>query len=107
LALAFVDGTGKFLKQTFVSLKLRESAFLDLTADEAQDASGSAPRVEIRGVGLNPLLEPGSVIPQPLACNLVPTLELFNSESGETVAILSDFTKPVTRVSPPPVAAQP
>jgi len=113
LATAFLDSNGKILKQTFVSLKSGQSALLDLTGNEAGNASepghktDSAQRVPIRGVGYNPLLAPGSAIPQPLSCNLVPTFELFDTDTGRTVAILGDFTRPGPSVSPQPVPAQP
>jgi hypothetical protein len=96
LALAFLDSNSKVLKQTFVSIKSGQSALLDLTANEAglnEQKPDSAQRVQIRGVGYNPLLAPGSAIPQPLSCNLVPTLELFDAATGRTVTVLGDFTR--------------
>ena len=114
LALAFLDSNSKILKQTFVSLKSGQSALLDLAGNEAGNASAqnghktdSAQRVPIRGIGYNPLLAPGSAIPQPLSCNLVPTLELFDTDTGRTVAILGDFTRPDPSVSASPIAGQP
>jgi hypothetical protein len=112
LALAFFDSNSKILKQTFVSLKSGQSASLDLAGNEAGASAqnghktDSAQRVSIRGAGYNPLLAAGSAIPQPLSCNLVPTLELFDADTGRTVAILGDFTRPGASVSPP-VATQP
>jgi hypothetical protein len=102
LALAFLDSDSKILKQTFVSVGFGKAAFLDLKMSD-----GGSGRVQIRGIGYNPLLSPGAAIPQPLSCNLVPTLELFDTDTGRTVAILGDFTRPGPSVSPPPVPAQP
>jgi hypothetical protein len=48
-------------------------------------------RLEIRGIGYNPLLSPVATVPQPVSCNLVPTLELFDTDTGKTAAILEDF----------------
>lgn len=97
LALAFLDSNSKILKQTLVSLKSGQSALLDLTASEAglnEQKPDSVQRVQIRGLGYNPLLATGSAIPQPLSCNLVPTLELFDAATGKTVTALGDFTRP-------------
>ena len=114
LVLAFLDSNSKILKQTFVSLKSGQSALLDLTGNEAGDASeqnghkiNSTQRVPIRGIGYNPLLAPGSTTPLPLSCNLATTLELFDTDTGRTVAILGDFTKLGPSGYPPSVAAQP
>ena len=86
LALAFLDTDGKILNQMFVSLTPGKAAFVDLTAT-ARDSG----RLQIRGIGYNPLLAAGPAVPQPLSCNLVPTLELFDTATGTTVAILTDF----------------
>ena len=112
LALAFLDNNGKILKQTFVFLKSGQSAWLDLTAFEAsttsaQNGTDFAQRLPIRGIGYNPLLAPGSAIPQSLSCNLVPTLELFDTDTGRTTAILGDFVRPGLSAIILPVATQP
>jgi hypothetical protein len=96
LAIAFVDSNSKVLKQTFVSLGSGKAAFLELSLTDI----GSSDRTAIRGIGYNPLLTPGSAIPQPLSCNLLPTLELFDVDTGRTLAILGDFAKASTSVSP-------
>ena len=86
LALAFLDSNSKILKQVFVSLKSGQSALLDLTGNEAglkEQKPDSAQRVQIRGLGYNPLLPSGSAIPQPLSCNLVPTLEPFDAAQAK------------------------
>ncbi len=96
LAVAFVDSNSKILKHTFVSLTSGKAAFLDLSLT----GLGASDRISIRGIGYNPLLAPGAAIPQPLSCKLLPTLELFETDTGRTVAILGDFEKAGTSVSP-------
>jgi len=86
LLLAFLDSDGKIVEQKFVSLVSGKAAFLDL---EMRNVHGPN-RAEVRGIGYNPLLAGGS-IPQPVSCTLVPTLELFDSETGRTTAIVTDF----------------
>jgi hypothetical protein len=34
-----------------------------------------------------PLLAFGSAVPQPISCNLIPTLELFDTETGRTLFV--------------------
>jgi hypothetical protein len=96
LAIAFVDSNSKILKQTFVSLGSGKAAFLELSLTDI----AASDRTAIRGIGYNPLLTPVSAIPQPLSCNLLPTLELFDVDTGRTLAILGDFAKAGTSVSP-------
>jgi hypothetical protein len=86
LLLAFLDTDGKVLEQKFVSLQSGKAAFLDL---EMRNVHGPD-RAQVRGIGYNPLLTAESV-PQPVSCSLVPTLELFDSETGRTTAIVTDF----------------
>ena len=87
LALAFLDSDGKIVKQKFVSLGSGKAAFLDL---EMSGVPGPD-RVQVRGISYNPLLAAPGSIPQPISCSLVPTLELFDSESGRSAAIVTDF----------------
>jgi len=86
LALAFLDSDGKILKQIFVSVTPGKAAFLDLPMNGIDSG-----RVQIRGIGYNPLLAAGSAIPQPLSCSLVPTLELFDNVTWRTVTVLANF----------------
>jgi hypothetical protein len=105
LVLAFQDADGRILKQMFVSVMTGKAALLDLTqtdiAGKARDQGRevNATRLQIRGIGYNPLLNPGSAIPQPLSCNLVPTLELFDTETGRTAVIVTDFRTPSSSTS--------
>jgi hypothetical protein len=86
LGLAFLDSDSKILNQMFVAVAPGKAAFLDLTMN-IRDSD----RLQIRGIGYNPLLAAGSAIPQPLSCNLVLTLELFDTVSKRTVAVLTNF----------------
>ena len=112
LVLAFRDSDDKILKQMFVSVTTGKAALLDLTQSDIADTSRdhgrgtNAARLQIRGIGYNPLLSPGPAIPQPLSCNLVPTLELFDTQTGRTAAIVTDFRTPSSS-NPAPGAAQP
>jgi hypothetical protein len=106
MALAFLDSNSKSLKQSFVSLKSGQAAFLDLSSDEAgasaqnDHKTDSPQRVPIRGVGYNPLLAAGPAIPQPLSCALVPTLELFDTETGRLTAVVTNFRTPGSSGTP-------
>src|SRR5262249_31475852 len=88
VALAFLDSDSKILKQMFVSVGFGKAAFVDLVMGK------SAGRFQIRGIGYNPLLTPGPAIPQALSCSFVPTLELFDTETGRTAVIVTDFRIP-------------
>jgi hypothetical protein len=110
------DSDGRILKQRFVSVNTGKAALLDLTQGDIDGTDGAhgrgegcgdnAARLQIRGIGYNPLLSPGSAIPQPLSCNLIPTLELFDTETGRTAAIVTDFRTPSSS-TPVPGEAQP
>ena len=112
LVLAFQDADGRILKQMFVSVMAGKAAQLDLTLSDIdgkardQGREVNATRVQIRGIGYNPLLSPGSAIPQPLSCNLVPTLEVFDTVTGRTAVIVTDFRTPSSS-TPTPGATQP
>jgi len=99
LVLAFQDADGRILKQMFVSVMAGKAAQLDLTLSDSDGKASDQgrevnARVQIRGIGYNPLLSPGSGTPQPPSCNLVPTLELFDTVTGRTAVIVTDFTTP-------------
>jgi len=96
LVLAFLDDDGNAMKQAFVQVDRGKAAFLDLTLDEAHERHGHEPindRIEVRGIGYNPLLIESSVIPVPLSCNLIPTLEVFGNIRGTTSVILTDSVR--------------
>lgn len=60
-------------------------------------------RIEIRGIGYNPLLTDSSGIPVSQSCNLIPTLEVFDTDEGKTSVILIDSVR--LNPIPPPLAA--
>src|SRR5260370_20413960 len=92
LVLAFLDSDGKILKQMVASVALGKAAFMHLAANTTVWGA----RLEIRGIGYNPLLSPVAV-PQPVSCNLVPTLDVLDQQTSKTAAILADFRTSTTR----------
>jgi len=81
-AVAFVDAAGNVLQSKTVSVGPGQSVPYDLV--------GSNSRTEIRAtVEVPPLVPPaGSAIPIALPCNLSPTLEIFDTNSGRTDLII-------------------
>jgi len=97
LVLAFLDDDGNAMKQSFVQVDRGKAAVLVLTLDEAHERHGHEPindRIQIRGIGYNPLLAESPAIPVPLSCNLIPTLEIFSNNRGTTSVILTDSVRP-------------
>lgn len=93
LDLAFLDSQGNNIKQSTVSsLNPGQAAYLDLDWSEI---SGASPRAEIRGAvtthlpGIQPLGGSKSPVMQGLGCNVIPTLEVFDDDTGKTTVILS------------------
>lgn len=78
LVLEFLDDLGRALIQKFVQVDSGKAAFLDLPA------SDDGVRIQVRGIGFNPLL-----IPVSLSCQLLPTLEVFNNDTGASSLILT------------------
>jgi hypothetical protein len=86
--LAFLDGTGKVLKSTSVSVTPGQSALFDLFSDADLNLALDA-RTEIRAVITIPgVVAAGSVTAQPAACTLIGTLEIFDSLTRRTQAVL-------------------
>src|SRR3989442_1715433 len=75
-----------------------KAKFLDLTLRETQ----AQQRIQIRGIGYNPLLTPASAIPIAAGCNLIPTLEVFSPDTGNTPVILTEVVRLGTSIPPPP-----
>ena len=98
LVLAFIDSDGQTLKQAFVRVDRGKAAFLDLSLSETQ----AQQRIQIRGIGYNPLLTPASAIPIAAGCNLIPTLEVFSTDTGNTSVILTEVVRLGTSIPPPP-----
>jgi len=86
--LAFIDGGGKVLKTTSVSVNPGQSQPFDLFSDADLNLALDA-RTEIRAVITIPgIVAAGSTAMQPAACTLIGTLEIFDSLSRRTQAVL-------------------
>lgn len=93
LELAFLDSQGQNLKKSTIdNLDPGKAAFLDLGWSEIADAQDN--RVEVRAtVGTflpTPLpLATGASFPQRVSCSVIPSLEVFDDDTGRTTLILS------------------
>ena len=95
--LQFLDADGQVLKQTVTTIRPGKGAYLDLRSDELHQNDA---RMPIRGVllfGYSGGAPPGPGVLQAFDCNIVPSLEIFNSKTKQTSVVLTD-TKPL----PPP-----
>ena len=91
------DGQGKLLKQkTIANLGFGQADFLDLTRGEI---STTATHVDVSGI-----VKVGSS--QAFFCNVSPTLEVFDSVTGATAAILaaSPYSSPGLIFTPVPLS---
>jgi hypothetical protein len=103
VTLQFLDTEGQLLKQKVVTLQSGKAASLDLGRGELP--IGDDPRAEIRAVllfgyygGANP---PPAVLHK-FDCNIVPSLEVFDNNTGRTSFILTD----AKQLPPPATPAQ-
>jgi hypothetical protein len=103
VTLQFLDSDGQLLKQKVVTLQSGKAALLDIGRGELP--GGNDPRAEIRAVllfgyygGANP---PPAVL-QKFDCNIVPSLEVFDNNTGRTSFILTD----AKQLPPPATPAQ-
>jgi hypothetical protein len=89
--LAFVDGAGKVLKTMNVSVAPGQSTPFDLFSDADLNLALDV-RTEIRAVIIPPVVIPvvstGSTPMQPATCTLIGTLEIFDSLTKRTQAVL-------------------
>jgi hypothetical protein len=87
----FMDGTGKVLKSTTVSVAPGQSQPFDLFSD-ADLSLAMDTRTEIRAVitppAVIPVISTSSTPMQPAACTLIGTLEIFDSLTKRTQAVL-------------------
>ena len=93
--LEFMDGTGKVLKSASVSVTPGQAALFDLFADADLSLAADS-RTEIRAVITLPAVIPvavstGPTTPQPAACTLIGTLEIFDSVTKRTQAVLGGW----------------
>ena len=91
MTLSFVDDQGATLKSASMNIDSGKARHLDLARDEVNADSS---RLQIRGVILQvvtppgPFETPGMPIPGLLGCSVAPTLEIFDSATGITTAVL-------------------
>ncbi len=92
--LEFLNGSGTVLKSTAVTVAPGHAALFDLFSD-ADLSLALDTRTEIRAVILPPAVIPvvsiSSTPMQPAACTLIGTLEIFDSLSKRTQAVLGGF----------------
>lgn len=88
----FYDATGKSLKTTTLPVAQGAAVSYDLQRTEI---TASAGRVEIRGtvraafVSSSAVVTPGiPITPVSAFCSILPTLEIFDSSSGQTMVVL-------------------
>jgi hypothetical protein len=100
--LQFLDTEGRLLKQKVVTLQAGKAAALDL--DRGELPGGNDPRAEIRAVlffGYSGGANPPPALLQKFDCNIVPSLEVFDNDTGRTSFILTD----AKQLPPPPIPA--
>jgi hypothetical protein len=109
-AVSYFDSTGTLLKTATLSVAPGKSGSADLSADTDLNIAAGARR-EIRAqISIPGVLPPTSTGSTPIiaaTCNLIPTLEIYDSVSGRTLvtlghvkAIPSVGVTPVTPVTP-------
>ncbi len=90
VTLQFLDIQGQLLKQTVVTVRPGNGATLDLSRDQLP---GDGLRAEIRAVllfGYSGGTPPGPDILQQFDCNIVPSIEVYDNQTGRTSFILTD-----------------
>jgi hypothetical protein len=94
MTLSFMDDQGATLKTATMNIDSGKAVHLDLARDEVNGDSPSS-RVQIRGVIVQVVTPPvppvtaGVPIPFPFGCSVAPTLEIFDSATGKTTAVLA------------------
>jgi hypothetical protein len=97
VTLQFLDTRGRIVKQTVILLRPGEVGSLEVSRAELP---GDNSRVEIRAVllfGYYGGAPPVPAIARRFACNIVPSLQVFDARTGEIKLVLTD-AKPL----PPP-----
>jgi hypothetical protein len=111
VTIEFLDGQGNVVGSQPETLGVGQAASFDFTFAKLTPAATS-PRVQIRGAvkysySLYPIAVATIALPGNVnSCNLVPTLEVFNTVSGETQVILTQTTSVPQEVATP-VASTP
>ena len=104
VTLQFLDVNGQVLKQTVTTIRPGRAVFLDLRSGSEELPQNEA-RVPIRAAllfGYFGGAPPGRGAMQAFDCNIVPSLEMFDTETKQTSVVLT-ATKPLP---PPATAAQ-
>lgn len=102
VTLQFLDAQGQLLKQSAITLQPGKAGSLDLSSDELP---GTDSRTEVRAVlrfGYSGGANPPPAILQQFDCNIVPSLEVYDNDTGRTSFVLTE-AKPLP---PPPIPAQ-
>ena len=110
LLLQFLDSEGSVVKQSWIeNLQRGKAKYFELGREEVPD---SPRRVQIRAVvryasepQTGAPMGPGTIIPMFLGCTVVPTLEVFNNDTGQTVVALGE-ARPIPTPMPLPLAAK-
>src|SRR5215472_3206415 len=101
ITFGFYSGDGKLLKENVVAnLAPGKATFADLSYDELPKGVG---RTQIRAVlqfGYAGATPPSAEMIKLMACNLLPSLEIFDSATGRTGIVLTE-TKPLPDPNPP------
>ena len=99
----FFDSQGASLKSARLQLEGQKAAFLELDRSEVAGSSG---RLQIRAVyGFTVPSMPG-VLASGSLCTIIPTLEIFNRDSGNTRLVLSDAKMVPLSAMPPGAGAR-
>jgi hypothetical protein len=102
VTLTFFDGGGQMVKRKSIAgLEPGKAALLDLSRDELQ---GDDPRAGIRAVlhfGYFGGAPPSPEILRHFNCNILPSLEVFDNDTGKTSVVSTD-AKPLPTPYPPP-----
>lgn len=86
---SFLDSKGAVLKTAPISVAPGQSVPFDLNRDT--DVTGNDQRVQIRAIVQVPL--PSPIVaspPQPWGCLLIPTLEIFDTNTGRTQVVITE-----------------
>lgn len=102
---SFLDSKGTVLKTAPIVVAPGQSVPFDLNRDT--DVTATDQRVQVRATLQIPLPSPIFASPvQLLGCPLIPTLEIFNNDTGRTQVVITD-TRSVFGPRPLPVSAAP
>jgi hypothetical protein len=89
MTLSFMDDQGATLKTATMNIDSGKAVHLDLAHD---DVTRDSSRLQIRGVILQVVTPPGPPVtpgvPIPFGCSVAPTLEIFDSATGITTAVI-------------------